>query len=131
MAQMTDEAKRDALAEVDFFKGCSDRELADIAKLAEDQTFEVGAELCHESDFGRLVFVVLDGEADVTRGGEHVGVARPGDVVGELAMLGDGHRTATLTARTSMTVLVMEPEEIDSVLAADPSAAKRLGRHDG
>ena len=128
MAPMTEEAKRAALAQVDFFKGCSERELADIAKLSEEQTFVAGDELCHESDFGRLVFVVLDGEADVTRSGERVGVAVAGDVVGELAMLGDGHRTATLTARTPMTVLVMEPEEIDSVLAADPSSAERLGR---
>jgi CRP-like cAMP-binding protein len=128
MAAMTEEAKRAALGEIDFFEGCSERELTDIAKLSREQTFAVGDELCHESDWGRLVFVVLDGEADVTRSGEHVGVAVAGDVVGELAMLGDGHRTATLTARTPMTVLVVEPEEIDSVLAADPSSAQRLGR---
>jgi CRP/FNR family transcriptional regulator, cyclic AMP receptor protein len=72
--------------------------------------------------------VLLEGEADVTVAGDSVGTARPGDVVGELAMLGSGHRTATLTATTPMTVLVLEPEEIDSVLAADPSSASRLGR---
>jgi CRP-like cAMP-binding protein len=126
---MTEEAKRAALAEVDFFKGCTERERTDIARLAQEQTFEAGAEVCHESDFGRLVFVVLDGEADITVNGEHVATAQVGDVVGERAMLGDGHRTATVTARVPMTVLVLEPEEIDSVLAADPSSARRLGGH--
>lgn len=130
MGAMNDDEKRAALARVDFFTGCSDRELTDIAKLTEPRDFAIGDELCHEDDFGRIAFVVLEGEADVTKDGKHVGVATAGDVVGELAMLGDGHRTATLTARTPMSVLMIEPEEIDSVLAADPSAAKRLGRHD-
>jgi CRP-like cAMP-binding protein len=128
MPAMSDEARREALAGVEFFQGLTDRELTDIAQLAEERAFATGDELCHESDFGRLVFVVLEGEADVTKGGESVGTARPGDVVGELAMLGSGHRTATLTASTPMTVLVLEPEEVDSVLAADPTAASRLGR---
>jgi CRP-like cAMP-binding protein len=130
MAAMDDDTKRAALTRIDFFKGCTDRELADVARLAAERDFAPGDELCHEAAFERLVFVVVDGEATVSVRGENVGVAGPGDVVGELAMLGDGRRTATLTARTPMTVLVMEPDEIDSVLAADPSSAQRLGRHD-
>ena len=42
-------------------------------------------------------------------------------------MLGDGRRQATLVARTSLRVLVLDPEEVDSVLAADPSAQRNLG----
>jgi CRP/FNR family cyclic AMP-dependent transcriptional regulator len=130
MAGMDGDAKRAALAQIDFFKGLNERELNDLAHLSEERAYAPGEELCHESAFGLLVFAIVDGEAAVTRKGEEVGVASAGDVVGELAMLGDGHRTATLTARTPMQVLVLEPDEIDSVLAADPSAAKRLGRHD-
>ena len=129
MAQMSDGEKRAALGTIDFFKGCTDRELTDITHLSIERSYAPGEELCHEAAFERLVFVVLEGEATVTLRSEEVGVAGAGDVVGELAMLGDGRRTATLTARTPMTVLVFEPEEIDSVLAADPSSAKRLGRH--
>jgi CRP-like cAMP-binding protein len=128
MPGMSDDAKQAALAGVEFFQGLTPKELVDIARLAEERGYAVGEELCHESDFGRLVFVVLEGEADVDVGGKSVGTARAGDVVGELAMLGSGHRTATLTAITPMTVLVLEPDEVDSVLAADPSSAGRLGR---
>lgn len=128
MPAMSDEAKQTALAGVEFFQGLTPKELTDIAHLSDERSFAVGEELCHESDFGRLVFVLLEGEAAVDVGGEKVGTAGPGDVVGELAMLGSGHRTATLTATTPMTVLVLEPDEVDSVLAADPSAAHRLGR---
>jgi CRP-like cAMP-binding protein len=130
MAAMSDDAKRAALAEIDFFKGCTERELTDISRLAVERDVAPGEELCHESAFEQFAFVVLDGEATVTAHGEEVGVVGAGDVVGELAMLGDGRRTATLTARTPMTVLVLEPDEVDSVLAADPSSAKRLGRRD-
>ena len=128
MPAMNDDTKRAALAEVDFFKGCTERELTDIAHLADERDFAPGDELCHELAFDRIVFVVVEGEATVTARGEEVGAVGPGDVVGELAMLGDGRRTATLTARTPMTVILLEPDEVDSVLAADPSSAQRLGR---
>lgn len=128
MPDMSNDDKLAALAKVDFFEGCTDRELTDISHLAEQRGFAPGDELCHESAFDRIVFVVVDGEATVTKRGEEVGVVGAGDVVGELAMLGDGRRTATLTARTPMTVLALEPDEVDSVLAADPSSAQRLGR---
>lgn len=127
MAALSDDEKRAALADIDFFEGCTERELTDIAKLAEERAFAPGDELCHETAFDQLVFVVLDGEATASLEGEGLGSIGPGEVVGELAMLGDGHRQATLTASTPMTVLVLEPDEVDSVLAADPSSAKRLG----
>ena len=59
MVSMTEEAKRAALAGFDFFKGLTDREISDIAKLAEEREFRVGEELCRESDFGTFAFVVL------------------------------------------------------------------------
>lgn len=56
-----------------------------------------------------------------------MGSVGPGEVVGELAMLGDGHRKATLVARTPLRVLVLDADDIDSVLAADPHAQDNLG----
>jgi CRP-like cAMP-binding protein len=52
-----------------------------------------------------------------------------GEIVGELSMLGTGRRGATLRAITPLDVLVLDPREIDSVLAADPSSARRLSQH--
>jgi len=50
---------------------------------------------------------------------------------GELSMLDSGRRSTTLRAVTPRQVLVLDPREIDSVLAADPSSARRLSRHGG
>ena len=58
--------------------------------------------------------------------GDDVGVVGPGEVVGELSAE-RGVRTATLKAITPLHVLVVYPETIASVLAADPDAARRLG----
>jgi CRP-like cAMP-binding protein len=118
------------IAQVDFFRGCTKREFDDIAKLLIDRHFATGDELCRQGDAETHGFVLVDGEAAVVVDGEEVGTATAGDVVGELAMLGTGRRTATLRASTPVHVLVIEPEEIDSVLSADPSSGQRLGRRE-
>ncbi len=124
-----DAAEKSALiAQVDFFKGCTQREIDDIAKLLADRHYEVGAELCHQNDAETHGFVIVDGEAAVLVDGEQVATVTKGDVVGELSMLGTGHRTATLRALTPVHALIIEPDEIDSVLSADPSSQQRLGR---
>jgi len=74
--------------------------------------------------------VLVDGEAAVVVDGEQVAIATGGDVVGELSMLGTGRRTATLRALTPVHALLIEPDEIDSVLSADPSSGHRLGRRE-
>jgi hypothetical protein len=100
MTELSTEEKRAALAKVEFFAHCSERQLADVAHLAVERDLDAGAELCHEGEFEQHAFVVLDGEATASVGGSTVGSVGPGEVVGELAMLGDGHRKATLVART-------------------------------
>ena len=127
MPELSTEEKRAALAKVEFFAGCSERQLADVAHLAAEQGLDPGAELCHEDEFEQHAFVILDGEATASVGGSTVGSVGPGEVVGELAMLGDGYRKATLVARTPLRVLVLDADDIDSVLAADPHAQDNLG----
>jgi CRP-like cAMP-binding protein len=123
-------AEKSALiAQVDFFEGCTQREIDDVAKLLVERHFEIGDELCRQGDAETHGFVLVEGEAAVLMDGEHVATASAGDVVGELSMLGTGRRTATLRALTPVHALLIEPDEIDSVLSADPSSSRRLGRH--
>jgi CRP-like cAMP-binding protein len=131
MSELDAAGKSALLSQVDFFKGCTQREIDDIAKLVLDRHFAAGEELCHQGDAETHGFVVVEGEAAVLVDGEQVATVTAGDVVGELSMLGSGHRTATLRAITPVHTLVIEPDEIDSVLSADPSSAKRLGRRGG
>ena len=128
----TDEERERAeiLRGIDFFRKCTDREIDDIAKLADDRNYAPGDELCHQRDATLDAFALVDGEVSIVHDGEQVATARAGDVIGELSMLGSGHRTATCVALTPVRAFVIDPREIDSVLAADPSAAQRLGRHE-
>jgi CRP-like cAMP-binding protein len=121
-------AKSALISQVEFFEGCTQHRIDDIAKLRSDRHFAVGEELCHQGDAQTHGFVIVDGEAVVIVDGEKIATSTAGDVVGELSMLGNGHRTATLRAITPVHALVIEPDEIDSVLAADPSSNRRLGR---
>jgi CRP/FNR family cyclic AMP-dependent transcriptional regulator len=130
MKELDTSQKSALIAQIDFFRGCTQREIDDIAKLLVDRHFAVGDELCRQGEAETHGFVLVDGEAAVVEDGEEVGTAKPGDVVGELSMLGTGRRTATLRAVTPVHVLVVEPQEIDSVLSADPSSGQRLGRRE-
>jgi cGMP-dependent protein kinase len=120
--------KSAVIQKIDFFKGCTQREIDDVAKVLVDRHFASGDELCHQGDAETHGFVLVAGEAAVVVDGRQVATATAGDVVGELSMLGTGHRTATLRALTPVHVLIIQPDEIDSVLAADPSSQRRLGR---
>jgi CRP/FNR family transcriptional regulator, cyclic AMP receptor protein len=130
MNELDASQKSSLIAQIDFFRGCTQREIDDIAKLLVDRQFAVGDELCRQGDSETHGFVLVEGEAAVVEDGEEVGTATAGDVVGELSMLGTGRRTATLRAVTPVHVLVIEPQEIDSVLSADPSSEQRLGRRE-
>jgi CRP-like cAMP-binding protein len=125
-----DERERaDLLSRIDFFRGCTPAEIEDVAKLVDDRHYAPGEELCHQSDATLDAFALIDGEVSVVVDGEQVATARPGDVIGELSMLGPGRRSATVVAATPVRAFVIDPREVDSVLAADPSASQRLGRH--
>jgi CRP-like cAMP-binding protein len=131
MSTLSNEAKQALLAKIAFFGGCTQSQLRDVAHLTEERRIAAGDYLCRQGDFGNDVFVVLEGKADVIINGSSVGTTETGEIVGELSMLGSGKRAATLRATTLMHVLVLDPREIDSVLSADPSSARRLSQHGG
>jgi CRP/FNR family transcriptional regulator, cyclic AMP receptor protein len=107
MKELDTSEKSALIAQIDFFRGCTQREIDDVAKLLVDQHFAVGDELCRQGDAETHGFVLVEGEAVVVEDGEEVGTAMAGDVVGELSRLGAGRRTATLRALTPVHVLVI------------------------
>ena len=115
------------LKQVEFFKGCTDAQIEDIAKLVADRHLEAGEILCRQGEYESDVFVLVEGEASVTIDGKRVATVGTGEVVGELSMERGGRRTATLEAITPLHVLVLDPREVDSVLMSDPRSAQNLG----
>ena len=118
--------KRAALA-TSVFSQLTPAQLDQIARGSDDRHIAAGAILCREDDFGQEAFVVASGELSVEIAGRQVDIAGPGRLVGEWAMLMAGRRTATVRALTPATVVVIDPEDVDALLAAVPAVAAVVG----
>jgi len=105
------------LRQLPVFAALSKRALAIADSLLTSVTFDEGDVLCHEGHLGRQAFIIVSGTAQVSRGQEILATVGPGDIVGELALLGDGHRTASVTAIQPLQAMVMSAQEFLSVLA--------------
>jgi CRP-like cAMP-binding protein len=108
------------------FRGCSPRQLAQIASLAAEVELERGAVLCAQGGVGREAFIILEGAADVHVGDRVVASVGPGDVVGEMAVLDRGPRSATVTATTPLSALVFTAGELSNLIEDVPPAARHL-----
>jgi CRP-like cAMP-binding protein len=95
------------LREVPFFSRLSKRELATIAQQTDEVDVDAGAALTREGDIGQEFFVILDGTAEVLRGDTPIAELGPGEFFGEMALIDEERRTATVKAISKMKVLVM------------------------
>ncbi|MEY2463805.1 MAG: family transcriptional regulator, cyclic receptor protein [Acidimicrobiaceae bacterium] len=116
----------DHLAQVPLFAACSRKELQTIAKASDEVTVPSDKVLVEQGTSGRECFVIVDGTASVKRNGRRVATLGPGSYFGELSLLDKGPRTATVTAETPLTVLVLGPREFSSVLDAVPGLSHKL-----
>jgi CRP/FNR family transcriptional regulator, cyclic AMP receptor protein len=113
--------KVELLRKVPLFARCSKRELAEIATLADEVDLRQGKELIREGAGGREFFVLLEGQADVLKGGKRINEMGPGDFFGEIALVAPSPvRTATVKATTPVRVLVVTAQNFRRLLAGSP-----------
>ena len=121
---MTSIATADILQKVPLFSGMKRREIERLAKAMQDRTFAAGSTATVEGEGGVGFFIVLDGTASVTVGGQEVNRLGPGDWFGEMALMSaSGKRTATVTAETDLHCAGMTSWEFRPFLASHPDAA--------
>jgi CRP-like cAMP-binding protein len=109
-----------AMSKVPLFARCSKRELATIATLADEVDLPVGKVLATEGDRGREFFIVLEGSAGVRHDGLDLPPLGAGDFFGEIALVTDKARTATVTATTPMRALVITDRAFRELLRNSP-----------
>ncbi|MBA3655283.1 MAG: cyclic nucleotide-binding domain-containing protein [Actinobacteria bacterium] len=114
------------LHDVELFDGLRPNQLAAIDRLFTEIELPAGTDLIAEGGVGREFFVISDGEVAVCRGGRQVARLHPGDFVGELSLLDDGPRNATVRAVTEVRVLVQNRREFASLLDAIPVIRERI-----
>jgi CRP/FNR family transcriptional regulator, cyclic AMP receptor protein len=98
---------RAELKDVPFFSSLSKRDLTTVAQQMEEIDIPEGKQLVREGEFGHEFFLIVDGTAEVVRGGARIAQRGPGEFFGEMALLDEERRTATVTAKSPMRVLVM------------------------
>jgi CRP-like cAMP-binding protein len=116
------------LKSVPFFSGMSKRELAVIGQQTDKVDVPAGRVLASEGDFGDEFFMIEAGTAEVTRGGDMIAELGPGDFFGEMALLEEDRRTATVTAKTPMTLIVMTRSNFRSLDRAQPEVHATVAR---
>jgi CRP-like cAMP-binding protein len=120
------DAKIDLLKDVPLFAGCSKSELQRIASLADELDVGDGSTLIREGERGREFIVIADGTVRVTRSGKQLRDLGPGDFIGEIALVADVPRTATVTATSPVRLLVVTDRAFRGLLEQMPSIAKKV-----
>ena len=109
------------LKEVPFFSTLSKRELSTVAQQIDEIDVAPGRVLARQGDLGHEFFVILDGTAEVTRGDTRLAELGPGDFFGEMALVDEERRTATVTATSPMRVLVMTRQAFRAIDRSMPA----------
>jgi len=123
---MTKDARVERLRSVPLFSTCSEKQLEFIATRVEDLEFPEGKVLTEQGRSGGEFFIVLSGEAEVKKDGAVIARIGPGDFFGEIALLDNGPRTATVTARTALRCFVLSPRQFQDVLHQNADIAVTL-----
>jgi CRP/FNR family transcriptional regulator, cyclic AMP receptor protein len=118
--------KVDLIKRVPLFADCSRGELEQIAQLADEVDLDEGKALTRMGEPGREFFVLLEGEADVTRDGQSINKLHAGDFFGEIALVEDTPRTATVTATTPMRALVITDRAFKQLLEKQPEIQRKV-----
>jgi CRP/FNR family transcriptional regulator, cyclic AMP receptor protein len=119
-------AKIELLRRVPLFSGCSKRELEQIAGIADELDFPAGKVLIREGRPGLECFVVIDGQVSVTRGGRPVEIRGGSELLGEMALLTDQPRNATVTTVTPVHALVLTSRGFRSLVQTTPSISLKV-----
>ena len=114
------------LAAIPLFAGCSKAELAAIAPLVEERTLPAGAVLTREGEPGNECFIVLSGVGEATSKGRLLNTVKAGSVVGEISLIDRAARSATVTALTNMSVLVLSGESFWKLIDTSPSVTRKV-----
>jgi len=113
------------LGDVPFFEGLPDKALARIDSHVDEVTVEAGRKLTEQGTGAYEAFIIAEGSAEVRVGDEVVAETTVGELIGEIGVLKNSLRTATVVATTPMRLLVINPRELDW-LFDDPTLNARV-----
>ena len=128
MRLFSQDTKVQALKGVPLFEDLSRKELAELAKVSDDLEVEAGKELTREGETGKEFFVIVDGDIEVSRKGRRLASRGGGDFVGEIALLEDTPRTATVTTKTPVRLFVLTRQDFRLLVDENRSVEQKVMR---
>lgn len=111
------------LSEVSLFSGCTKKELAEISSAGKWIEHDAGDVIAREGQRGLGFFLIADGTAEVTIGGSPRATLKRGDFFGEISLLDEGPRSATVTATTLVTLFGLTAWAFKDLIERHPSIA--------
>ena len=121
IAAMT--APIESLRNVPLFANLEDRDLEQLSKQLHERRFAEGTEVTTEGSTGAGFFIIADGNANVSVGGEHRTTLGPGAQCGEIALIDDGGRSASIIAATDLLCYGLTPWEFRPFVEEHPQVA--------
>ena len=128
MALFSHDTKVEALGRATLFSALSKKELGELAKVTEDMEVPAGKVLCREGETGREFFVILQGEAEVTKNGDRIRTLSEGDFFGEIALVEHRPRTATVIATNDLRFFVLTSQAFWGLLDHRPEIQREVLR---
>jgi CRP/FNR family cyclic AMP-dependent transcriptional regulator len=114
------------LKSLPLFADVPDEELGQISTFAQEVTVDQGRELVREGDFSYEFMAIEEGEAEVSRNGQHLADLGPGDFFGEMGLLEKTLRNATVTAKTRMRLITLTGWDLKRMERHIPEAIERV-----
>ena len=116
------------LASVPLLAGLEARVRRRLAEIGKRRTYGAGEEIVREGTTGTALYILLSGHARVERDGAEIGQLRPGDFFGELALIEEHPRSATVVANEETDCLLFPAWEFTALLEEHPEVAVPIMR---
>jgi CRP-like cAMP-binding protein len=124
--QLRKDAKVELLRRIPLFAQCSKRDLGAISGIADEIDLKQGKELTRQGQPGREFFVLVDGTADVIKNDRKVNSLKEGDFFGEVALVHNAPRTATVKASSPVRALVITERNFKRLLDEQPEIQRKV-----
>lgn len=119
----------DELAKMSLFAGLTGHQLEDVAATMFERRVKPGKTVITQGQWGHEFLVVIEGELEVRRDDQVVATTGPGGYLGELAVLDDARRNATVVTTTAAVIGAIETSLFIPLLADIPILAERIAAH--
>jgi CRP-like cAMP-binding protein len=126
MKLFSHDTKVEALRRATLFEGLSRKQLVQLARVSEDLEVPAGKVLCKEGEIGHEFFVIIDGEVEVTKNGKRLAARAAGEFFGEIALLEQTRRMATVTAQTPLRFFVLTRRDFRQLIRDNPGVELKI-----